>query len=63
MSRSSLRAGGGFQFDFGKFYTSAGAELTENNLTWTYGRGYLYTNGPYYHSGPAPLSRSPKTLR
>ena len=23
---------GGFQFDFGKFYTSAGAELTENNL-------------------------------
>jgi|SRR5581483_5815884 len=42
---------GGFQFDFGKFYTSAGAELTENNLTWTYGRGYLYTNGPYYHFG------------
>jgi hypothetical protein len=42
---------GGFQFDFGKFYTSAGAELTENNLTWSYGRGYLYTNGPYYHFG------------
>ena len=42
---------GGFQFDFGKFYTSAGAELTENNLTWGYGRGYLYTNGPYYHFG------------
>jgi hypothetical protein len=42
---------GGFQFDFGKFYTSAGAELTENHLTWTYGRGYLYTNGPYYHFG------------
>ena len=42
---------GGFQFDFGKFYTSAGAELTENNLAWTYGRGYLYTNGPYYHFG------------
>lgn len=42
---------GGFQFDFGKFYTSAGAELTENNYTWTYGRGYLYTNGPYYHMG------------
>ncbi len=41
----------GFQFDFGKFYTSAGAELTENNLTWSYGRGYLYTNGPYYHFG------------
>jgi hypothetical protein len=42
---------GGFQFDFGKFYTSAGAELTENNLTWSYGRGFLYTNGPYYHFG------------
>ena len=42
---------GGFQFDFGKFYTSVGAELTENNLTWSYGRGYLYTNGPYYHFG------------
>jgi len=42
---------GGFQFDFGKFYTSAGAELTENTLTWSYGRGYLYTNGPYYHFG------------
>jgi len=42
---------GGFQFDFGKFYTSVGAELTENNYTWHYGRGYMYTNGPYYHMG------------
>jgi len=42
---------GGLQIDFGKFYTSAGAELTENNLTWSYGRGFLYTNGPYYHFG------------
>ena len=52
---------GGFQFDFGKFYTSAGAELTENNLTWSYGRGYLYTNGPYYHFGARvtkPLAKS-----
>jgi hypothetical protein len=52
---------GGFQFDFGKFYTSAGAELTENNLTWSYGRGYLYTNGPYYHFGARitkPLTKS-----
>lgn len=52
---------GGFQFDFGKFYTSAGAELTENNLTWSYGRGYLYTNGPYYHFGARvskPLSKN-----
>lgn len=42
---------GDLQIDFGKFYTSAGAELTENNLTWSYGRGFLYTNGPYYHFG------------
>lgn len=42
---------GTFQFDFGKFYTSVGAELTENNYTWHYGRGYMYTNGPYYHMG------------
>ena len=42
---------GGLQFDFGKFYTSVGAEPTENTQTWSYGRGYLYTNGPYYHQG------------
>lgn len=42
---------GTFTFDFGKFYTSVGGELTENNYTWHYGRGYLYTNGPYYHMG------------
>jgi hypothetical protein len=42
---------GSFTFDFGKFYTSVGAELTENNYTWHYGRGYMYTNGPYYHMG------------
>lgn len=52
---------GGFQMDFGKFYTSVGAELTENIYTWHYGRGYLYTNGPYYHMGlriTKPLSNS-----
>jgi len=42
---------GGFQFDFGKFFFFDDAETTENNLTWSYGRGYLYTNGPYYHFG------------
>jgi hypothetical protein len=42
---------GSVTFDFGKFYTAVGAELTENNYTWHYGRGYLYTNGPYYHMG------------
>lgn len=52
---------GGFQFDFGKFYTSVGGELTENNYTWHYGRGYMYTNGPYYHMGARmskPLSET-----
>ncbi len=42
---------GGLTVDIGKFYTSAGAELTENNLTWSYSRAFLYANGPYYHFG------------
>jgi len=42
---------GGFQFDFGKFVTSAGAELTETHLNWNYSRAFLYANGPYYHFG------------
>jgi hypothetical protein len=47
---------GGFQFDFGKFVTSAGAEVTETHLNWNYSRGFLYANGPYYHFG-ARLSK------
>ncbi|MBM3736837.1 MAG: porin [Acidobacteria bacterium] len=43
--------GKGFQFDFGKFYTSAGAELTETHLNYNYSRALLYANGPYYHFG------------
>jgi hypothetical protein len=42
---------GGSQFDFGKFYTSAGAELTETHLAWNYSRSLMYANGPYYHFG------------
>jgi hypothetical protein len=52
---------GGLQIDFGKFYTSAGAELTETHLGWNYSRGYLYANGPYYHTGlrvTKPLTKS-----
>lgn len=41
----------GLQLDFGKFYTSAGAEPTETHLNWNYSRSYLFTNGPYYHFG------------
>lgn len=42
---------GGVQMDFGKFYTAAGAELTETYLNWNYSRALLYTNGPFYHFG------------
>jgi hypothetical protein len=42
---------GGVQFDFGKFVTSAGAEVTESHLNWNYSRGFLYANGPFYHFG------------
>jgi|LNFM01.1.fsa_nt_gb hypothetical protein len=52
---------GGLQIDFGKFYTSAGAELTETHLSGNYSRGYLYANGPYYHTGlrvTKPLTKS-----
>ncbi len=41
----------GFQVDFGKFYTAAGAEVTETHLNWNYSRAYLYNNGPFYHFG------------
>lgn len=41
----------GAQVDFGKFYTSAGAELTEAHLDWNYSRSLIYANGPYYHFG------------
>lgn len=41
----------GVQLDFGKFNTSAGAEVTETHLNWNYSRALLYANGPYYHFG------------
>lgn len=41
----------GFQLDFGKFVTSAGAEVTETHLNWNYSRSLLYALGPYYHFG------------
>lgn len=49
----------GAQFDFGKFVTSAGAEVTETHLNWNYSRSLLFANGPYYHFGArlaVPLS-------
>lgn len=41
----------GVQFDFGKFVTSAGAEVTESHLNWNYSRSLLFAFGPYYHTG------------
>lgn len=41
----------GFQMDFGKFYTSAGAEVTETHSNWNYSRSLIFANGPYYHFG------------
>ncbi len=41
----------GLQVDVGKFFTSAGAELTETYLGWNYSRSLAYANGPYYHFG------------
>jgi hypothetical protein len=41
----------GVQIDGGKFYTSAGAEVTETQLNWNYTRSLLFALGPYYHVG------------
>ena len=41
----------GVQLDFGKFVTSAGAEVTESHLNWNYSRSILFAMGPYYHTG------------
>lgn len=51
----------GVQIDFGKFYTSAGAELTETHLNWNYSRSLLFALGPYYHFGArvtAPVTKT-----
>ena len=42
----------GFQFDFGEFVTSAGAEVIETYGNWNYSRSLLFTLAiPYYHMG------------
>lgn len=41
----------GLTLDFGKFVTSAGAEVTETHLNWNYSRSLLFAFGPYYHVG------------
>lgn len=42
----------GFQMDFGKFVTSAGAEVIESHSNWNYSRSLLFSWAiPYYHFG------------
>jgi Putative beta-barrel porin-2, OmpL-like. bbp2 len=42
----------GIQIDFGKFVTSAGAEVIESNANWNYSRSVLFVWAiPYYHFG------------
>lgn len=42
----------GFQMDFGKFVTSAGAEVIESNANWNYSRSLLFSWAiPYDHFG------------
>jgi len=44
--------GMGFQADFGKFVTSAGAEVIESYSNWNYSRSILFGWAiPYYHFG------------
>jgi Putative beta-barrel porin-2, OmpL-like. bbp2 len=44
--------GKGLQLDFGKYVTSAGAEVIETNQNWNYSRSLLfYFAIPYYHFG------------
>jgi hypothetical protein len=44
--------GMGFQADFGKFVTSAGAEVVESYLNWNYSRSVPFAWAiPYYHTG------------
>ena len=42
---------GGFQFDFGKFVTSAVAEVTDTHLNYNYSRSLSYSLGPFNHTG------------
>jgi hypothetical protein len=42
----------GFDLDFGKFVTSAGAEVIEAKDNWNYSRSLLFVNAiPYWHFG------------
>ena len=42
---------GNLTIDFGKFATTAGAEVIEANKNWLYSRSYLFTIIPFVHTG------------
>jgi len=52
----------GFELDFGKWVTSAGAEVIEAKDNWNYSRSLLFVNAiPYWHFGARtsmPLSKT-----
>ncbi len=52
----------GFEFDFGKFVTSAGAEVIESKDNWNYSRSLLFAWAiPYFHYGvrtSVPVSKT-----
>lgn len=55
------KSGHGLEIDGGKFYTSAGAEVTESQLNWNYSRSLLFALGPFYHVGvraSMPITKS-----
>jgi hypothetical protein len=43
--------GKGLTIDFGKFVTPVGAEVIETKDNFNYSRSFLFTYGPYYHTG------------
>jgi hypothetical protein len=43
--------GKGLTIDFGKMYTPVGAEVIDTKDNFNYSRGWLFTYGPYYHTG------------
>lgn len=53
---------GGLELSFGKFVTSAGAEVIETHSNWNYSRSLLFAWAiPYYHFGlraSAPLTKN-----
>jgi hypothetical protein len=56
-------AAGMLTLDFGKFMTTAGAEVIEANKNWNYSRSILFFNIPLVHTGVrASLKLSPELI-